>query len=140
MTRFHRVQTDYSDRTPLTEIPWCATTSNLAQLVTLAEGSCLGPSFKLIRNRPFAIVKVAHAEDSYVFSTVLLRADLDKELREGTTVSLDVTEVKDGKTTKYTVTRVYKTLEKDRIVMVYHDRKTPEGAALSDITFTMTRK
>ena len=85
-------------------------------------------------------VEVFKAEDSYVFSTVLLRADVDQELREGTTVALEVTEVINGKSTQYTATRVYKTLEKDRIVMVYQDRKTPEGKALPDITFTVTRK
>ena len=78
--------------------------------------------------------------NSNLFSTVLLRADVDKELREGTTVSLDVTEAVDGKTTKYTATRVYKTLKKDLIVMVYENRKTPDGATLPVITITVTRK
>ena len=85
-------------------------------------------------------VEIFKAEDSYVFSTILLRAHVDQELREGTTVALEVTEVTEGKTTKYTATRVYKTLEIDRIVMVYQDRKTPEGTTLPDITFTATRK
>ena len=85
-------------------------------------------------------VEIIRLGNSNLFSTVLLRADVDKELREGTTVSLDVTEAMDGKTTKYTATRVYKALEKDRIVMVYQDRKTPEGESLPDITMTVTRK
>jgi hypothetical protein len=85
-------------------------------------------------------VEIIRMGNSNLFSTVLLRADVDKELREGTTVSLDVTEAMDGKTLKYTATRVYKTLEKDRIVMVYQDRKTPERATLPDMTITVTRK
>lgn len=85
-------------------------------------------------------VEIFKSKDSYIFSTVLLRANVDEKLREGTTVSLDVTVAMDGKTTKYTATRVYKTLEKDRIVMVHQKRTTPEGEKLPDVTFTVERK
>ena len=84
-------------------------------------------------------VEIIRMGNSNLYNTVLLRADVDKDLREGTTVSLDVTEAMDGKTTKYTATRVYKTLKKNLIVMVYQDRKTPEGVALPKITMTFVR-
>lgn len=85
-------------------------------------------------------VEIIRVEDSYVFSTVLLRANVDEKLRQGTTVSLDVTEAMDGKTAKYTATRVYKTFEKDRMVMVHQNRTTTEGASLPDVTMIVERK
>ena len=85
-------------------------------------------------------VEIFKLGDSFVFRTVLLRADVGKKLRQGTTVSLDVTEVMDGENMKHSATRVYKTLEKDRIVMVHQDRRTPEGTSLSDVTLVLERK
>jgi hypothetical protein len=85
-------------------------------------------------------VEVFHLEGSYWFSTGLLRADVDRPLRQGSTVSLDVTEASEGETIKYKTTRVYKTLEKDRIVMVHQKRTTDEGKSLPDVTLTLERK
>jgi hypothetical protein len=85
-------------------------------------------------------VEIFKLGDSFVFRTVLLRADVGKKLRQGTTVTLDVNEVIGGESIKYSATRVYKTLEKDRIVMVHQDRKTPEGASLPDVTIVLERK
>jgi hypothetical protein len=42
-----------------------------------------------------------------------------------------VTEVEGGKTTKYTATRVYKTLKKNRIVMVHPKKKNVSGNSLT---------
>ncbi len=85
-------------------------------------------------------VEILKIKESYVFRTVLLRANVEEKLREGSTVSLEVTEAMDGKTTEYTATRVYKTLEKNRIVMVHQNRTMPDGTTLPDVTVTVERK
>jgi hypothetical protein len=85
-------------------------------------------------------VEIMQWQGSYWFTTALLRADVDQRLRESSTVSLEVTEVRDEETTKYTAKRVYKTVENDRIVMIHKHRTTTEGESLPDVTLIFERK
>lgn len=85
-------------------------------------------------------VEILKIDDSYVFRTVLLRADVDEKLRKGTKVSLEVSESVDGETIQYTATRVYEVVQKDKIIMLHQNRKTTEGKVLPDLTVTVERK
>ena len=67
------------------------------------------------------------APTSSLFTTGLLRTDVDKELKVGSTVSMGIVESRDGKVTKYTATRIYEVVQKDRTVYVSQNRTTAGG-------------
>jgi hypothetical protein len=65
---------------------------------------------------------------------------VDKELKVGSTVSIGIVESRDATVTKYTATRIYKVVQKDRTVYVSQNRTTAEGESLPDIAVMCERK